>query len=620
MMGEMMMQEIDHHVDHDDHVNHDTSDDTGDRVADHVKGFDEIEAELKAFEAAERKRLNLDDKSIRHWIDANPQTFTRVQRDSTTILCGGLTMAHDRIVAAALSGLGYQVKPLDMPDTESLRFGKEFGNRGQCNPTYFTVGNLVKYLVHLRDTEQQRVEDIIARYVFMTAGACGPCRFGTYVTEYRKALRDAGFDGFRVLLFQQQGGLRQATGDDAGLEFTPTFFLKVLKAIMAADVLNLLAYRVRPYEVGAGDTDRALEECKTILEDAFTRRQSTVVALLRCRRVMSRIRVDWLQPKPKVAIIGEFWAMTTEGDGNYRLQRFLEAEGAEVDVQPVTAWLLYNIWEHAWDTKRRMTLKHDDDDGRFGLQGKNPRRKLAILSMAEQALRVTFALYCRAIGLGGYRLSNMDEIATISHPYYDNHLRGGEGHMEVGKLIQHVEQRKSHMVISVKPFGCMPSSGVSDGVQSLVTARHPDAIFCPIETTGDGAVNVQSRVLMDLFKARERAQKEHEDLLRAAEWSPETAERRARCRRFDRAPTYPRHVVAGTAANAALELLPRRKRLRVLERFRLVERSRFERARSETGVKQQADRGRAPAFRPGIGWPNVAFRDGPIRLVPWPHR
>jgi predicted nucleotide-binding protein (sugar kinase/HSP70/actin superfamily) len=47
-------------------------------------------------------------------------------------------------------------------------------------------------------------------------GACGPCRFGTYVTEYRKALRDAGFDGFRVMLFQQQGGLKQATGEDVG--------------------------------------------------------------------------------------------------------------------------------------------------------------------------------------------------------------------------------------------------------------------------------------------------------------------------------------------------------------------------------------------------------------------
>ena len=58
--------------------------------------------------------------------------------------------------------------------------------------------------------------------MFVTAGACGPCRFGTYVTEYRKALRDSGFDGFRVLLFQQQGGLKQATGDEQGLKMNPS--------------------------------------------------------------------------------------------------------------------------------------------------------------------------------------------------------------------------------------------------------------------------------------------------------------------------------------------------------------------------------------------------------------
>jgi predicted nucleotide-binding protein (sugar kinase/HSP70/actin superfamily) len=36
--------------------------------------------------------------------------------------------------------------------------------------------------------------------------------------------------------------------------------------------------------------------------------------------------------------------------------------------------------------------------------------------------------------------------------------------MEVGRLIRSVEHRKAHMVISIKPFGGMPSSGVSDGV------------------------------------------------------------------------------------------------------------------------------------------------------------
>ncbi len=104
----------------------------------------------------------------------------------------------------------------------------------------------------------------------------------------------------------------------------------------------------------------------------------------------------------------------------------------------------------------------------------------------------------------------LDEIATLSHPFYDNHLRGGERHMEVGKLIQNVKASKAHMVLSAKPFACMPSSGVSDGVQSLVTENYPQAIFCPIETTGDGAANAYSRVMRDLFQARRVAREEYD--------------------------------------------------------------------------------------------------------------
>ncbi|HZT76017.1 MAG TPA: hypothetical protein VFA27_05130 [Vicinamibacterales bacterium] len=520
-----------------------------------MKTYEEIDAELAAFEQTERQRLGLDEPTVAHWRDANPQRFTRAERAHTTILFGGLTVAHDELVQAALAGLGYHVQPLDVPDTDALRVGKEFGNRAQCNPTYFTVGNLVKHLIDLRDRQGIPVDEIIRTHVFFTAGACGPCRFGTYVTEYRKALRDAGFDGFRVLLFQQQGGLRQATGEDAGLDFSPRFFIALLKALVLGDVLNLLGYRIRPYEVDPGATDRALAASKTILRDALAHRRLLLPALWRARRALAAVRVHRLQPKPKVAIIGEFWAMTTEGDGNYRLQRFLESEGAEVDIQPVTAWLLYNIWEHTWDTRRRMTLRRDDG-GTFGLEGTRPRRKLLLLAAAERALRATFAGYARALGLRGYHLADMDEIATISHQYYDNHLRGGEGHMEIGKLIQHTEQQRSHLVISVKPFGCMPSSGVSDGVQSLVTAKHPDALFCAIETTGDGAVNVQSRVLMDLFKARRKAQQEFDALVAASGSTVDALAGRAAARGARHALFTPPHRVAGTAANTLLAIVP----------------------------------------------------------------
>lgn len=79
----------------------------------------------------------------------------------------------------------------------------------------------------------------------------------------------------------------------------------------------------------------------------------------------------------------------------------------------------------------------------------------------------------------------MVEIAKVANEHYNNQLRGGEGHMEVGKLILNVVKQKVNMTLSVKPFGCMPSSGVSDGVQSLITEKYPDAIFLPIETTGE---------------------------------------------------------------------------------------------------------------------------------------
>ena len=105
-----------------------------------------IEAQLQEFELEERKRLGLPVDSVKQWFDAVPREFTADQRAHTTILVSGLTMAHDLFMQAALRGIGYKVMAMDVPDNDALQYGREYGNRGQCNPTYFTVGNLVKYL------------------------------------------------------------------------------------------------------------------------------------------------------------------------------------------------------------------------------------------------------------------------------------------------------------------------------------------------------------------------------------------------------------------------------------------------------------------------------------------
>jgi len=474
----------------------------------------ELEAELKQFEREEHKRLGLPAQD-RHWRDSmiNPQ-FSKSERANTTLLVSGLTAAHDYLVKSALSGLGYNVEVIDVPDNDALRYGKEFGNRGQCNPTYFTVGNLVKHLTERCRDEAITPAEAVKKYVFLTAGACGPCRFGMYATEYRKALRDSGFDGFRVMLFQQQGGLAQATGQESGLEFTPKFFIGLLLALMAGDVLNGMGYRIRPFEIEPGSTDRALAKARGYVQDALANRKFLPLALWRARKELATIKCDFTRPLPRVSIIGEFWAMTTEGDGNYQLQRFLEQEGAECDIQLVTNWILYNVWEARYDARARAYLR-GQDQANASLKGKAERVELhrATLVAADVALRLVFQTFARLTGFPGYHLPNMDEIASVAHEHYDNRLRGGEGHMEVGKFILNVLRNKAHMTLSVKPFGCMPSSGISDGVQSLITARYPQSLFCAIETSGDGKVNVQSRVQMSVFKARQKAQTEYQEAL-----------------------------------------------------------------------------------------------------------
>ena len=72
-----------------------------------------------------------------------------------------------------------------------------------------------------------------------------------YEAEYRFALQNAGFEGFRVLLFQQTDGIKAASGEP-GLKFSVDFGMGMLNALNLGDVINELVYQVRPFEVNEG--------------------------------------------------------------------------------------------------------------------------------------------------------------------------------------------------------------------------------------------------------------------------------------------------------------------------------------------------------------------------------
>ena len=82
------------------------------------------------------------------------------------ILFGSLTYAHEKMIKGFFEYLGFKAQSLQEPDNESLKIGKIYCNKGQCNPVYYTAGNIIKYLFFLRDRGEN---DIEKNYMFITA-------------------------------------------------------------------------------------------------------------------------------------------------------------------------------------------------------------------------------------------------------------------------------------------------------------------------------------------------------------------------------------------------------------------------------------------------------------------
>jgi predicted nucleotide-binding protein (sugar kinase/HSP70/actin superfamily) len=368
------------------------------------------------------------------------------------------------------------------------------------------------------------------------------------------ALRNSGFDGFRVLLFQQGGGLNQAEAE-AGLEMNLDFFLGILNAMNIGDVINDVAYQIRPYEVNAGETDRVLEECMNILHEAMRKKQPWTLegklnsllgkagfagtaeylgkflnqlygddytAALNevCARFNS-IPVDRTRVKPLVKVTGEFWAQTTEGDGNFNMFKFLEKEGAQVLVEPIGTWIMYMIHQAKQQVKDERGLDLIQQGiSKWNLtkvfgSHLNSKQKLAKLTAAEVIFKREYHRLVDSLGGIAHHLADQYELQRLGHPFYNSRAGGGEGHLEVAKNIYYSNKDLCHMVLSLKPFGCMPSTQ-SDGAQSAVVTHFKDMIFIPIETSGEGDVNAHSRVQMALGEAKVRAKNEMKRVLEEA--------------------------------------------------------------------------------------------------------
>jgi predicted nucleotide-binding protein (sugar kinase/HSP70/actin superfamily) len=505
----------------------------------------------------------VNEKKILHFRRPEDAPFTADERAEVTILLGGLTWKHERLIQAVLQRSGQQSECLPQPDRDAHEIGKEYCGNNLCNPVYFTVGNLIK---RLRELEQGGLthSEIIRKYIFFTAGSCGPCRYGMYEAEFRAALAAANFGGFRVVLFLQDHGIKASSGQ-SGMPFSVDFGMDALHAFVLGDLLNDVHRQLRAYESSPGEADRVVsavvshlaayfrsapyfdlaESAPRWLREALHRHRTSAVfrrlntiakiyehlcgcgltdELRHCQKLISGMEVNHLQLKPKVKVIGEFWAQLTEGDGNFRMFEFLEKEGAEVSVEPISTWLMYLLHQAKRRSEVLRRLTGHEQPWSHPLRASAARLrsalKRALFSMAEWIYRKHYCRLAEALGEFSVPLTSQSELAALAEPHYCSTLRGGEGHLEVAKNLYYTKHRRCHMVLALKPFGCLPSMQ-SDAVQASLMEKTPEMIFLAVETAGEGEIHAYSRVQMALADAKNKARQEFAEVLAASRHSKE---------------------------------------------------------------------------------------------------
>jgi predicted nucleotide-binding protein (sugar kinase/HSP70/actin superfamily) len=402
-------------------------------------------------------------------------------------LVGGLSSVHDPLCAAALRGAGVLAEALHPRTDEGLRRARALGNHGQCNPAHYAVGAVIE---HARRSGLAPAA-FAARHAWLTVGSCGPCRLAAFDFEYARVLSSAGLGALPVLLADQLAFAAAPLGLGGQLRTPPAAMSSaLLEAVLAADVIAAQGHALRPYARDPGDVDALVARAVDAAAARLAAGEPVTPALEEARARAATLRCDRTRVLPRVLLVGEPWTTLADGDPSYDLARWLAVAGAEVVAPAAADWLLFRLWEE----RERAT-----EAGSEAALG-------AALALDHAAAHVRARWHELAMAAGvTARLEDPAAIAAIAAPHYTPAVKGGSGHLEVGRALAAARDHGAHLVLSLKPFGCLPSSALSDGILSILARSGESGLgatrFLALETTGDADAIVESRVVMALHAA-----------------------------------------------------------------------------------------------------------------------
>ncbi len=401
--------------------------------------------------------------------------FSPEMKKDYTILVPDMLPWHFDLLTHVMRQDGYTVEVLHNDSRAVIDEGLKHVHNDTCFPALCVIG---QYLDALKSGKY----DVNKTAVLITQSG-GGCRASNYVPLIRKALK-AEFPQVPVLSLNFSG-LEKGNG----LEISLSFLLRLAYSIFYGDLIMSFYNQTKPYELNAGDSDRARERCieylKGALDNGTYRKMRRHVKYL--LDAFSPIQISD-EKKVKVGIVGEIYVKYSPL-GNSHLEEFLLSEGCEPVVPALMDFILYCVINTV-------------NDGR-------------LYGMKKKTAFLFDIVYRYLYGKQKKLIAQIKKHGRYEPPHDFEHLRKcadkvihqgvkmGEGWLIPAEMAALCETGTEN-VVCAQPFGCLPNHIAGKGAARAVKALFPNANIVPVDYDPSATrVNQENRIKLMLATAKE---------------------------------------------------------------------------------------------------------------------
>ena len=400
--------------------------------------------------------------------------FTKEMKHTHKILIPDMLPVHFDIIVKILNKDGWDLELLHNDTRAVIDEGLKHVHNDTCYPALCVTGQFI-------DALKSGKYDVEHTAVMITQSG-GGCRASNYIPLIRKALK-AEFPHVPVVSLNFAG-----LEKDSGFPVDLKTLTKLAFAIFYGDTLMSLYNQCKPYEVQAGASDKAREDCVKIILDAFDKKRhrrykKITRALLERFKEVKRSG----EQKVKVGIVGEIYVKYSPL-GNNRLEEFLLSEGCEPVVPALMDFVMYCAVNNVNDA--RLYNKKSFATLLFDIVYKYLHR------VQKKIIRITEKY-------GFEPLHDFEHLRKCADKVINQGVKMGEGWLIPAEMAALAETGTDNIVCA-QPFGCLPNHIAGKGtVRTLKEMYKYENIVAVDYDPSATKVNQENRIKLMLATARE---------------------------------------------------------------------------------------------------------------------